>query len=78
MIVSICELPHEVVEAWLAKLLPEVSDCDNYFQEHEGISIGQIYNTGIESSELFIWKYDEKYKLSYILYPQPSKDTLPE
>lgn len=68
MIELICELPHEVVEAWLAKLLPEVSNCDNYFQEHGSINIGQTRNTKWESHELHIRKNDEKYELIYIVY----------
>ena len=77
IIEPVCELPHAVVEAWLAKLLPEVSDCDNYFQEHGSIYIGQTYDTARESCELHIWKNGEKYELIYIIYlldPQPSRD----
>jgi hypothetical protein len=70
MMVPICELPHEVVEAWLAKLLPEVSDCDNYFQEHSSINVGQTHCLGRETSDLGIWKRDGKYELFAIWYVQ--------
>ncbi len=59
MIIPVCELPREVAEVWLAKLLPEGFNFENYSEESGSISIDQTLGRG----ELHIWKRDEKYEL---------------
>ena len=65
MITPFCELPYEVVEVWAAKLLPDVSDFDNYLEEHGSIFIGHTLGEGENRSEIYIFKSDEKYELVY-------------